>query len=112
MHSVPDQVTLEAIPLDVLCEIWEVFDHVEHLICERVSDPQQVCVTCVVPDLQMFICSTLFLWEFNVFLLTYISETLATHIIYYTTALSESPCLKHVCIVSQFSSFTDHLSSL
>ena len=44
MHGVPHQVTLEAIPLDMLCVIWEVFDHVEHLTCERVSDPQQVCL--------------------------------------------------------------------
>ena len=44
VHGVPHSVTLEAIPLDVLCEIWEAFDHVEHLTCERVSDPQQVCL--------------------------------------------------------------------
>ena len=43
MHGVTPQITLEKIPLDVLCEIWEVFDHVTHLTCERVSDPQQVC---------------------------------------------------------------------
>ena len=45
-------ITLEKIPLDVLCELWEVFDHTEHLNCERVSDPQQACynymnITCV-----------------------------------------------------------------
>ena len=44
VHAVPHQVTFETIPLDVLCEIWELFDHVEYLTCERMSGPQQVCL--------------------------------------------------------------------
>ena len=43
VHAVPHQVTFETIPVDVLCEVWELFDHVEYLMCERVSEPQQVC---------------------------------------------------------------------
>ena len=50
LHGMPSQITLEAIPVDVLCEIWEVFDNVEHLTCERVSDPHKVCCYCVVCD--------------------------------------------------------------
>ena len=86
VHGVPHQVTLGAIPLDMLCEIWEVFDHVEHLTCERVSDPQQVCLAqfrmLSVVDISMFTC---------------ISESKATLIILFHH-YTECPCLKHVCI--------------
>ena len=50
LYAMPSQITLEAIPVDVLCEIWEVLDNVEHLTCERVSDPHKVCHNCVVYD--------------------------------------------------------------
>ena len=58
VHGVPHQVTLEAIPLDVLCEIWEAFDHVEHFTCERVSDPQQVCLVLFLTYNCLCVCST------------------------------------------------------
>ena len=49
VHGVPHKVILEVMPLDVLCEIWELFDHVEHLTCERLSDPQQVFLLLFLP---------------------------------------------------------------
>ena len=54
LHAMPSQITLEAIPVDVLCEIWEVLDNVEHLTCERVSNPHKVCHNCVVCDSWMY----------------------------------------------------------
>ena len=59
LHGMTPRVTLEKIPLDVLCDIWEVFGHVEHLTCERVSDPQQVCLVLFLADEYLCTCSTL-----------------------------------------------------
>ena len=63
LHEMPSQITLETIPVDVLCEIWEVFDNVEHLTCERVSDPHKVCRNWVVCDLWMLWGSILLDWD-------------------------------------------------
>ena len=38
------RVTLEWVPLDVVCGVVDYFEHVEELKCEAISAPQQVCV--------------------------------------------------------------------
>ena len=91
----PSQITLEAIPVDVLCEIWEVLDNVEHLTCERVSDPHKVCHNCVVCDSWMFMWM---LWGTVRYLVVtfeccyclhnYTSETIATLKRYFSHVLS------------------------
>ena len=100
LHGMPSQITLEAIPVDVLCEIWEVLDNVEHLTCERVSDPHKVCRNCVVCDSWMFMWM---LWGTVHYLVVtfeccyclhnYTSETLATFKCYVSHVLSLPWCL-------------------
>ena len=77
VQGMTPRVTLKTIPLDVLCDIWELFDHVEQLIYE-VTDPQQVCMPCVVPSWWMFRCSTLFGCVIWIWYCLLSSETTAT----------------------------------
>ena len=91
LHGIPSQITLEAIPVDVLCEIWEVLDNVEHLTCERVSDPHKVCHNCVVCDSWMYWGTVHYLivtFERCYCLHNYTSEALATLKSYVSHVLS------------------------
>ena len=36
------QVTVRGVPLDVLCDMLQVFEPVEQLVCLDVKDPQEV----------------------------------------------------------------------
>ena len=38
------RVTLQCVPLDVVCGVVDYFEHVEELKCEDIKAPQQVCV--------------------------------------------------------------------
>ena len=38
------RVTLEWVPLDLVCGVVDYFEHVEELKCEEIRAPQQVCL--------------------------------------------------------------------
>ena len=42
MPGVVQKVTLCGAPLDVLCDMLPVFEHVEQLVCLNINDPQEV----------------------------------------------------------------------
>ena len=42
MQRSVERVTLEGIPLDLVCGVVDYFDHVEELKCWSISAPQQV----------------------------------------------------------------------
>ena len=39
-----ERVTLNSIPLDLVCDAVGFFEHVKELKCTDISDPQQVCL--------------------------------------------------------------------
>ena len=39
-----ERVTLNKVPLDLVCNAVEFFEHVKDLECTCISDPQQVCL--------------------------------------------------------------------
>ena len=96
LHGVTPRVTLEKIPLDVLCDIWEVFDHVEHLTFERVSDPQQACLVLFLADECLFTCSTLPAGVIGISYGLLSLETTASPINFLLHSISGlPPCLMH-----------------
>ena len=44
MQRSVERVTLELVPLDLVCGVVDYFEHVEELKCVNIEDPQQVCV--------------------------------------------------------------------
>ena len=38
------RVTLDRVPLDMVCDVVRIFEHMKELKCIDISDPQQVCL--------------------------------------------------------------------
>ena len=45
-----ERVTLDKVPLDVVCDVVGIFEHVKELKCTDIRDPQQVCLCNVTPS--------------------------------------------------------------
>ena len=43
MQTSLERVTLDKVPLDVMCDVG-IFEHVKELKCTNIRDPQQVCL--------------------------------------------------------------------
>ena len=54
------KVTLRGTPLDVLCDLLPVFEHVDQLVCLNIKDPQEVGLAMLptTTRLQHTICSS------------------------------------------------------
>ena len=50
MQTSLERVTLDKVPLDVVCVIVGIFKHVKELKCTDIRDPQQVCLCNVTPS--------------------------------------------------------------
>ena len=35
-------ITMQSVPLDVVCDVLEIFEHAKEIQCTRISDPQEV----------------------------------------------------------------------
>ena len=44
MQTSLERVNLEQVPLDVVCDVVGIFEHVKELKCTHITDPQQVCL--------------------------------------------------------------------
>ena len=44
MHRSIARVTLDEVPLDVVCDVVTFFESVEEVTCVDIMDPQQVCL--------------------------------------------------------------------
>ena len=44
MQTSLERVTLDEVPLDVVCDVVVIFEHVKELKCTDIKDPQQVCL--------------------------------------------------------------------
>ena len=44
MQTSLERVTLDKVPLDVVCDVVGAFEHVKELQCTGIKDPQQVCL--------------------------------------------------------------------
>ena len=44
MQTSFERVTLDEVPLDVVCDVVGFFKHVKELKCTDMRDPQQVCL--------------------------------------------------------------------
>ena len=70
------RVTLEWVPLDVVCGVVVYFEHVEELKCEYIKNPQQVCM-CIfyIPvGVVDYVCRVCQLIRDNTHLLPFISK--------------------------------------
>ena len=50
------RMTLDGVPLDLVCDVVKVFEHVEELNCQNIKDPQQVRLfnTCLLTATSLF----------------------------------------------------------
>ena len=44
MQTSLERVTLDEVPLDVVCDVVGIFEQVKELKCTNIRDPQQVCL--------------------------------------------------------------------
>ena len=44
MQTSLERVTLDKVPLDVVCDVVGIFEHVKELKCMEIRNPQQVCL--------------------------------------------------------------------
>ena len=46
MRECTERITLNLSPLDVVCDIVEIFEHIKELQCMRISNPLKVWLLC------------------------------------------------------------------
>ena len=44
MQTSLERVTLDRVPLDGVCDVVGIFEHMKELKCTDIRDPQQVCL--------------------------------------------------------------------
>ena len=50
------RVTLGFVPLDLVCDVVKLLEHVEDLNCVDIQSPQQVCFSNLATQSQKFVC--------------------------------------------------------
>ena len=50
------RLTLGDVPLDLVCDVVEYFEHVEELNCVDIQSPQQVCFSNIATHSHKFVC--------------------------------------------------------